>query len=139
MTDGALSPDLAAFTALAADWRVVPVTRRLLADGETPVGVYRKLAGGPGTFLLESAEQGAGSAGMAWSRYSFIGVRSSATLIERDGVATWLGQPPTGLPTEGDPVRMLRETVTALAGPAGEPSDGMPPLTGEWSATSATT
>ena len=64
-----------------------PVTRRLLADGETPVGVYRKLAGGPGTFLLESAEQGAGSAGTAWSRYSFVGVRSAATLIERDGQA----------------------------------------------------
>ncbi|MBM0276943.1 anthranilate synthase component I [Micromonospora tarensis] len=130
MTDGALTPDLDTFTALAANWRVVPVTRRLLADAETPVGVYRKLAGGPGTFLLESAEQGVGSAGMAWSRYSFIGVRSSATLVERDGVASWLGQPPAGLPTEGDPVRMLRETVAALAGPSGDPSDDLPPLTG---------
>src|SRR3712207_6895422 len=46
----------------------------------SPVGVYRKLAGGPGTFLLESAEQGAGSQGAVWSRYSFIGVRSAATL-----------------------------------------------------------
>ncbi|MET8251738.1 anthranilate synthase component I [Micromonospora sp. NPDC005197] len=130
MTDGAVSPDLATFTDVAARWRVVPVTRRLLADAETPVGVYRKLAGGPGTFLLESAEQGVGSAGMAWSRYSFIGVRSSATLIERDGVATWLGQPPAGLPTDGDPVRVLRDTVAALAGPLGDPSDDLPPLTG---------
>ena len=96
MTDGAVSPTSATFTELAARWRVVPVTRRLLADAETPVGVYRKLAGGPGTFLLESAEQGVGSAGMAWSRYSFIGVRSSATLVERDGEAAWLGQPPAG-------------------------------------------
>ncbi|MEU7587579.1 anthranilate synthase component I [Micromonospora sp. NPDC049230] len=130
MTDGTVSPDLTTFGELAAGWRVVPVTRRLLADAETPVGVYRKLAGGPGTFLLESAEQGVGSAGLAWSRYSFIGVRSSATLVERDGVATWLGQPPAGLPTEGDPVRVLRETVAALAGPVGDPSDGLPPLTG---------
>ncbi|MFG1882187.1 anthranilate synthase component I [Micromonospora sp. NPDC049102] len=130
MTDGAVSPDLATFTELAARWRVVPVTRRLLADAETPVGVYRKLAGGPGTFLLESAEQGVGSAGTAWSRYSFIGVRSSATLVERDGVATWLGQPPAGLPTDGDPVRVLRDTVAALAGPPHGPGDGLPPLTG---------
>ena len=51
------APDLAAFRALARDRRVIPVTRRLLADGETPLSVYRKLAGGrPGTFLLESAE-----------------------------------------------------------------------------------
>jgi len=93
VTDGTVSPDRSTFADLAARWRVVPVTRRLLADAETPVGVYRKLAGGPGTFLLESAEQGVGSAGTAWSRYSFIGVRSSATLTERDGAASWTGTP----------------------------------------------
>jgi anthranilate synthase component 1 len=131
MTTGAISPDQTTFGELARQHRVVPVTRRLLADGETPVGVYRKLAGGPGTFLLESAEQGAGPAGVAWSRYSFIGVRSLATLIERDGEAHWLGNPPAGLPTGGDPMRVLRETVAALAGPGGEVAGpSAPPLTG---------
>ncbi|MFC7550154.1 anthranilate synthase component I [Plantactinospora sp. GCM10030261] len=129
MTSGAVLPDEGAFLAAAADRRVVPVTRRLLADGETPVGVYRKLAGGPGTFLLESAEQGAGPAGIAWSRYSFIGVRSAATLVERDGRAAWLGTPPAGLPTDGDPVDVLRATVAALAGPSAS-TFGLPPLTG---------
>ncbi|MEV0732069.1 MULTISPECIES: anthranilate synthase component I [unclassified Polymorphospora] len=129
MTTGAVSPDEATFALRARARRVVPVIRRLLADGETPVGVYRKLAGGPGTFLLESAEQGA--AGATWSRYSFIGVRSSATLVERDGEAVWLGTPPAGLPTGGDPVRVLRETVAALAGSADLDADsGLPPLTG---------
>jgi anthranilate synthase component I len=129
MTTGAVVPDEATFRELARTRRVVPVTRRLLADGETPVGVYRKLAGGPGTFLLESAEQGAGSGGAVWSRYSFIGVRSAATLIEKDGAAYWLGTPPEGVPTGGDPARVLRETVAALLAP--EP-DGieLPPLTG---------
>ena len=103
LTTGAVAPDEATFRELARTRRVVPVTRRLLADGETPVGVYRKLAGGPGTFLLESAEQGAGAAGAVWSRYSFIGVRSVATLIERDGGAHWLGDAPANIPTEGDP------------------------------------
>ncbi|GID93692.1 anthranilate synthase component I [Amorphoplanes digitatis] len=128
-TTGAVSPDEDGFVAQAARRRVVPVTRRLLADGETPVGVYRKLAGGPGTFLLESAEQGAGTA--AWSRYSFIGVRSAATLVERDGQAVWLGSPPGGVPVAGDPVVALRETVAALADPP-EPGSGddLPPLTG---------
>ncbi|MEU1846926.1 anthranilate synthase component I [Micromonospora sediminicola] len=130
MTDGAVIPDRTAFAELAARWRVVPVTRRLLADAETPVGVYRKLAGGPGTFLLESAEQGVGAAGTAWSRYSFIGVRSAATLTERDGAAHWTGTPPAGVPTTGDPVAVLRETVAALAGPAWDPAGDMPPLTG---------
>jgi anthranilate synthase component 1 len=41
------------FRALAAAHRVVPVTRKVLADAETPVSAYRKLADNrPGTFLL---------------------------------------------------------------------------------------
>jgi anthranilate synthase component 1 len=122
MTSGVVEPDEARFVATRR--RVVPVIRRLLADGETPVGVYTKLAGGPGTFLLESAEQG-----VAWSRYSFIGVRSAATLVERDGQAAWLGTPPAGVPLDGDPVTALRETVAALAAPTEIPA-GLPPLTG---------
>jgi anthranilate synthase component I len=136
MTSGTVRPDEATFLRLRR--RVVPVTRKLLADGETPVGVYTKLAGGPGTFLLESAEQGAGPSGAAWSRYSFIGVRSVATLVERDGAAEWLGAPPAGVPTGGDPVTALRETVAALTGSIGDaenPDDAhaeadLPPLTG---------
>ena len=122
MTSGTVTPDEATFLELARGRRVVPVVRRLLADSETPVGVYRKLAGGPGTFLLESAEQAG-----AWSRYSFIGVRSSATLTERGGRAVWLGEPPDGVPTDGPPDEVLRETVTALASPR---IPDLPTLTG---------
>ncbi|MEU4691256.1 anthranilate synthase component I [Actinoplanes sp. NPDC023714] len=122
MTSGATTPSEADF--LRSRKRVVPVTRKLLADGETPVGVYTKLAGGPGTFLLESAEQG-----VAWSRYSFIGVRSAATLVERNGEAEWLGTPPDGVPLGGDPVAALRETVAALTAGA-QPDEDLPPLTG---------
>ena len=58
---------------------MVPVIRRLLADSETAVGIYRKLAGNrPGTVLLESAEQG-----RRWARYSFVGARSAGVLTER--------------------------------------------------------
>jgi anthranilate synthase component I len=131
VTSGAYVPDESTFRRLADGRRVVPVVRRLLADGETPVGVYRKLAGGPGTFLLESAEQGAGAAGTAWSRYSFIGVRSAATLVESEGQARWLGAPPAGLGDGGDPVDVLRETVRALSGSRVDlPGVDLPPLTG---------
>ncbi|MDQ1712851.1 MAG: anthranilate synthase component [Frankiaceae bacterium] len=123
MTTGAVTPDRETFRALAGDRRVIPVSRRLLADGETPVGVYRKLAGDrPGTFLLESAEHG-----RSWSRYSFVGARSAATLTERGGEAHWTGTPPVGLPTSGDPLAALRETVRLLHT---TPLDGLPPLTG---------
>lgn len=120
---GSVSPSPAEFRSLAGARRVIPVVRKLLADAETPVGLYRKLAGeGPGTFLFESAENG-----QSWSRWSFIGVRSPAALTVRDGKAVWLGTPPAGLPTEGTPLDILRETVEALHT---EPLPGMPPLTG---------
>ncbi len=62
-------PRLEEFRELARDRRVIPVVRRLLADAETPIGLYRKLARDqPGTFLLESAEHGG-----VWSRYSIVG------------------------------------------------------------------
>ncbi|WP_326811881.1 anthranilate synthase component I [Streptomyces scopuliridis] len=117
--------DLETFRKLAVDRRVIPVSRRLLADGDTPVGLYRKLAAErPGTFLLESAENG-----RSWSRYSFIGVRSAATLTERDGVTHWLGTPPVGVPVDGDPLAALRATVETLHTPR-DLSSGMPPFTG---------
>ena len=120
---GAVSPTREEFHQLAAERRVIPVTRRLLADAETPVGVYRKLAAGrPGTFLFESAENG-----RSWSRWSFVGVHSAATLTERDGRAHWDGTPPVGLPADGDPLQALRETVEILHS---EPLPGLPPLTG---------
>src|SRR4051812_11334020 len=128
LTWGQTWPSLQVFTELALEHRrVIPVVRRLLADGETPVGVYRKLAGGrPGTFLLESAEHG-----RSWSRWSFVGVRCSATLSERDGRAVWTGTPPPGAPTEGDPLEVLAATWRALLGPGPAAElPGLPPLTG---------
>ncbi|MCB5910512.1 anthranilate synthase component I [Streptomyces pinistramenti] len=126
-TTGTATPDLDTFRTLAKDRRVIPVTRRLLADGDTPVGLYRKLADErPGTFLLESAENG-----RTWSRYSFIGVRSAATLTAREGRAHWLGTPPVGVPTDGDPLAALRATVEALHTPRDLLEDaGLPPFTG---------
>jgi anthranilate synthase component I len=117
------SPDLETFQVLAKDRRVIPVTRRLLADGETPVGVYQKLAGNrPGTFLLESAEHGG-----VWSRYSFVGANSAAVLSERDGAAVWHGTPPVGMPAGVDPWQAIAGTLAALHTPR---MPDLPPLTG---------
>jgi len=111
------------FRALAAEHRVVPVTRKVLADSETPLSAYRKLAAGrPGTFLLESAENG-----RSWSRWSFIGAGAPSALTVRDGQATWLGATPDGAPTGGDPLEALRATMDLLST---GPLAGMPPLSG---------
>ncbi|HEU5483676.1 MAG TPA: anthranilate synthase component I [Microlunatus sp.] len=118
---GVIEPSLDEFRALAPHRRVISVRRRLLLDTETATGLYRKLAGDrPGTFLLESAEQG------VWSRYSFIGVHAVATLTEVDGEATWAGRVPAGMPSGGDPLAAVAETLRRLHT---APDPGLPPLT----------
>lgn len=119
-------PDLAGFRALAADRRVVPVTAKVSADSLTPIGLYRALAAPdgtsrPGTFLLESHHEGT-----AWSRWSFVGVNSRATLTAKDGVPQWQGTVPAGAPTEGEAVDAVRRTLEMLHT---EPVEGLPPLT----------
>jgi anthranilate synthase component 1 len=99
------------FRAMAAEHRVVPVSRKVLADSETPLSAYRKLAANrPGTFLLESAENG-----RSWSRWSFIGAGSPSALTVRDGQAVWLGTTPRGAPQGGDPLQALRQTMELLS------------------------
>lgn len=120
---GGTAPGIERFRELAPGRRVIPVVRRLLADGETPVGLYRKLAQErPGTFLLESAEHG-----RAYSRFSFVGARSTAMLTERDGAVAWWGDPPYDVPRAGDPLTALRQTVDLLHT---DRPEGLPPLTG---------
>jgi anthranilate synthase component 1 len=111
------------FRVHASSHNVIPVWRTFVADHETPLTVYSKLAGNrPGTFLLESAEHGG-----VWSRYSFIGVNNLATLTEVDGLATWVGRAPAGVPSGIDPLEALKITAAHLKSPK---ISGLPPLTG---------
>ena len=50
----------------------IPISREILADMETPLSVFRKLANGPYSYLFESVEGGEN-----WARYSLIGLESS--------------------------------------------------------------
>lgn len=51
------------------DSRVVPLSREILADLDTPLSTYLKLAAGPYSYLLESVQ-----GGEKWGRYSIIGL-----------------------------------------------------------------
>lgn len=54
-----------------AGYNRIPVTREVLADLDTPLSTYLKLADAPWTFLLESVQ-----GGEKWGRYSIIGLPS---------------------------------------------------------------
>ena len=123
------TPSLEEFRDLAQTRRVIPVIRSMKSDGLSALELYQKLADErAGTFLLESAEHG-----MTWSRYSFIGVASSAMLSEKDGNVAWSGNVPEGVPLAGDPIQALRSTLAVLHTPdvnEGVVVGGLPPLTG---------
>jgi len=69
------SPSLAEFQKLAAQGNLIPVTRRILADLETPLSAYRKIRGRDESFLFESVE-----GGEHIGRYSFVGCNPRATI-----------------------------------------------------------
>jgi len=68
-------PTLQEFKELAAQGNLVPVTRRLLADLETPLSAYRKIRGPAESFLFESVE-----GGEHLGRYSFVGCSPRAVI-----------------------------------------------------------
>ncbi|MGI1669260.1 MAG: anthranilate synthase component I [Neptuniibacter sp.] len=53
----------------AENYNRIPVTREVLADLDTPLSTYKKLANAPYSYLLESVE-----GGEKWGRYSIIGL-----------------------------------------------------------------
>lgn len=82
-------PDFGEFERLAGQGNLIPVSREIVADLETPVSAFAKLdEGARHAFLLESVE-----GGEKWARYSFLGadpglvyrVKGDTVEIDRDG------------------------------------------------------
>ncbi|MBU6468356.1 MAG: anthranilate synthase component I [Betaproteobacteria bacterium] len=78
-------------TLSATGYNLIPVIKTQLADLDTPLSVYAKLAQAPYTFLLESVQ-----GGERFGRYSFIGLPAQKRIrvnqyqvaIETEGMAT---------------------------------------------------
>jgi anthranilate synthase component 1 len=116
--------DKAGFLALAKPGLVVPVFLKVFGGNETPVGIYEKVsANKSGTFLLESAEQG------VWSRFSFIGVSSRASFIQKDSELR-VSKPELALPN-GESLPNSALAAIKLVQSAWQISDqpDLPPLT----------
>ncbi|MEY4300396.1 MAG: anthranilate synthase component [Verrucomicrobiota bacterium] len=79
MTTTDVHPSAEEFARLAANHRVVPVWVEIVADSETPVTAFAKIAGsGEPAFLFESAEQDEKS-----GRYSILGAGAEREFIAR--------------------------------------------------------
>ncbi|MEF2964348.1 anthranilate synthase component I [Paenibacillus sp. M1] len=83
------TPQVEQVIAMAKDYNLIPVVRTLLADLETPIRIFRRIARRERAFLLESVE-----GGVNWGRYSFIGTdpflmmsaKKGEVVMERRGV-----------------------------------------------------
>ena len=109
--DARCTPSLQEFLALkskATDGNVVPISREINADLETPVSAYLKVARGNYSFLLESVEDGERIA-----RYSFIGTEPYEV------IKTGLGRPQG----DGDSLVPVEEALADLKVVSGFESD----------------
>jgi len=121
-----LTPDRDSALRLFARGDLVPVYRTLLADLETPVSVYLKLAQmGTASFLLESVE-----GGEQVGRYSFLGVNPRGVITVHNDTVT---RTTTGSP-ETRPLAPGEDPLSAVEGELRRvkavPVDGLPRFIG---------
>lgn len=83
----------------------IPVSRQILADTETPVSCYQKLAAGPYSYLFESVQ-----GGEKWGRYSMIGLpcRTVIRIVDHTVYIQHNGQPAESFTVE-DPLQYVRD------------------------------
>ncbi|MEQ8953567.1 MAG: chorismate-binding protein, partial [Gammaproteobacteria bacterium] len=111
------------FAELAAqNYQEIPVTRTLLADLDTPLSVYSKLAGEPYTYLLESVESIE-----KWGRYSIIGLKAEEFIRVSGEKIELVKAGDTRRFTREDPLTYLQEYIRELSVPELE---GLPRFAG---------
>ena len=106
-----------------AGYNRIPLSREVLADLDTPLSTYLKLADGPYSYLFESVQ-----GGEKWGRYSIIGLPCRTVLrvssfdveIERDGEVS-------SRETVTDPLAYIRQFQQRYRMPEVE---GLPRFTG---------
>src|SRR5689334_13454151 len=97
------------FIEIAKPGERIPIYREILADRLTPVSAFEKLAGGEGSFLLESVE-----GGERIGRYSFLGSEPYLIYRSKNRVDTITagGQTRTeSLPEGKDPLDRTQELL----------------------------
>lgn len=101
----------------------IPVTREVLADRDTPLTTYLKLARGPYSYLFESVE-----GGEKWGRYSMIGLPAKARIEIVDGeVKEFVESQCVKSITPDDPLAFIEEFQARFRVPE---LDGLPRFTG---------
>ena len=107
----------------AAGYNRIPLVLETFADLETPLTIYRKLATGPYSYLLESVQ-----GGERFARYSFIGLPAASRLVVcGQHVQVLHGESVTESLTASDPLQFVREYLARFVV---APNSGLPRFCG---------
>ncbi|MDO8586571.1 MAG: anthranilate synthase component I [Armatimonadota bacterium] len=99
-------PDKQEFIKRAKQGNLVPVYREILADMETPVSAFKKIADSDYTFLLESVE-----GGERMARYSFLGSGASVIMRSKGRTVEINGVTRLELKDSQDPLHVLEQLL----------------------------
>jgi anthranilate synthase component 1 len=101
------------FAVLAASSKLIPVSTEIIADLDTPLTLFAKMASGHDhIFLFESME-----GGEKWGRYSFIGFDPLVTFVSRQDLVTITemhGRKAAEQQSRTNPLEALRALVERL-------------------------
>ena len=95
------------FKDLAKKYNLIPVYKEILADMDTPVSAYKKMAPGPYSYLLESVE---GSE--KWARFSIIGLDPMTIIKSKGRQIEIISHGETKIDTTDDPLSNLKAILS---------------------------
>ena len=102
-------PTFEEFCRKSHEGNLIPVSREILADMETPVSAFRKIDSGEYAFLLESVQ-----GGEKWARYSFLGSHPLLVVRTKGTRAELLrGGEVHPVPMPGDPLSLLKAQLAS--------------------------
>lgn len=116
-----MNTELKQVIAMASKYNLIPIVRRVMADTETPIRLFKHFAKKEHAFLLESVEGGA-----KWARYSFIGSDPFLMLYGKNGNMVLEQQGHKQIVQE-KPLELLKARLRAFRTPA---IAELPPFTG---------
>ncbi len=105
-----IKPELSDFIKLAGEAGLVPISREIIVDLDTPLTIFAKVAQGRRhAFLLESLQ-----GGEKWGRYSFIGIDPIATFTS-NGSSMRVVKNGEIEESTGDPIEGLKKMIDSFA------------------------
>jgi anthranilate synthase component 1 len=102
------------FAALAAQaYNRIPLSREVLADLDTPLSTYLKLANGPYSYLFESVQ-----GGEKWGRYSIIGLPCQSRIeISGQTISLYKGETQISQLQSPDPLEWIKQYQASFKSP----------------------